>query len=251
VAEWTTSTGQEEEMRRREARAAARERADQDARQQAEADALFAEADRWADLAGEPADFRQEITRERAARIMSQLGEPLMRDARARAPERVLEGSELDAEVDRLAKLYPEPEDPDAEPTAQDRLKASSGTAEATRQRESAAAAAQQMALLREYPGAEALAAVIAAGRELREARAVHAVTDANVYAAAARLQETGVAPDGLPRLLDAADAAPRAPEAWRLPDGTPHTDSFLAAQGWQAQGGVYVRQPQAEPEAG
>jgi hypothetical protein len=104
---------------------------------------------------------------------------------------------------------------------------------------------------LGEHPGAEGLAAVIAAGRELREARAAHVVADAEVYAAAARLQETGVAPDGLPRLLDADDAAPRAPEAWRLPDGTPHADPYLAARGWQAQGGVYVRQAQAEPEAG
>jgi hypothetical protein len=95
------------------------------------------------------------------------------------------------------------------------------------------------------------LTAVVAAGRELREARAAHVVADAKVYAAAARLQEAGAAPDGLPRLLEPADAAARAPEAWRLPDGTPHSDPFLAAKGWQVQGGIYVRQPQAQMEAG
>ncbi len=33
------------------------------------------------------------------------------------------------------------------------------------------------------------------------------------------------------------------APEAAALPDGTPHPDPYLAARGWQAQGGVYVSQ--------
>jgi hypothetical protein len=33
------------------------------------------------------------------------------------------------------------------------------------------------------------------------------------------------------------------APMAARLPDGTPHADPVLAAKGWQAQGGRYVRQ--------
>ena len=35
------------------------------------------------------------------------------------------------------------------------------------------------------------------------------------------------------------------------LPDGTPHADPFLAGRGWQAQGGIYRRAPQAETEAG
>ena len=103
----------------------------------------------------------------------------------------------------------------------------------------------------REHPGAEAPAAVAAAGRVLEEARAAHALADADAYAAAARLQQAAVAPGPLPRILEPADAAQRAPEAWRLPDGTPHADPFLAGRGWQAQGGVYVRQLQAELEAG
>jgi hypothetical protein len=68
---------------------------------------------------------------------------------------------------------------------------------------------------------------------------------------AAAWLYEAPLPPDGLPRLLDPAAEAPRAPEAWRLPDGTPHPDPVLAARGWQTQGGIYHRVPQAELEAG
>ena len=54
-----------------------------------------------------------------------------------------------------------------------------------------------------------------------------------------------------LPRLLDPAYAAPRALEATGLPDGTAHPDPVLAARGWQAQGGICHRVPQAELEAG
>jgi hypothetical protein len=125
--------------------------------------------------------------------------------------------------------------------------------AEAARQRENAAATAQRIAVgeQRDHPGPEALAAVVTAGRQLRETRVAHVVADATVCAAAARLQEAALEPDGLPRLLDPADAAPRAPEAWRLPYGTPHSDPVLAERGWQAQGGIYRRVPQAQVEAG
>jgi hypothetical protein len=303
---------QEEEMRRRGARAAEHERAAQQARQGAEADALFAEADRWADLAGEPRDFRPRITRQRAARLRERLGEDLVRDARApdvalehwaicaddvaavageAAPQRghepELQGAERDAETDRLAArfgepepweygpdaatwraaeagaetdssalqggLHPEPEGPEEWPAAWDGLMARSNAAQAARRQENAAAAAQRIALgeQREHPGAEALAASVAAGRQLREARSAHVVADATVYAAAVQLQEAALEPDGLPRLLGEADAAPRAPEAWRLPDGTPHADPVLAGRGWQTQGGVYRRVPQAQTEAG
>jgi hypothetical protein len=298
--------GEETEMFGRGRRAAARERA----AQRAEADALFAEADRQSGLAAEPADFRREITRERAARIRERLGEDLVRDARApdvalghwaicagdvaavaggAGPQRGHEpeprGAQRDAEIGRLAVrfgepelwergpdaatwraaeagaqadgsglqggLYPGPEGPGEWPAAWDGLMARSNSAEAARERENAAAAAQRVALgeQREHPGPQAYAAAIAAGRDLREAWAAHVAADATVYAAAARLQEAAIEPDGLPRLLDQADAAPRAPEAWRLADGTPHTDPVLAARGWQAQGGVYRRVPQAEPE--
>jgi hypothetical protein len=167
IQQETSDQQQEEWMFGREKRAAARA----EAARKAEADALFAEADRWADLAGEPRDFQQEITRERAARIMQQLGEPLAQDARAAAAEPVLTGTECDAEIDRLAELYPEPEAPGSGPWNQ--LKASSDTAQAARQREHAAAAAQRIALgaQREHPGPHASAAVTSAGRELRQAR--------------------------------------------------------------------------------
>ena len=147
--------------------------------------------------------------------------------------------------------LYPEPEGPGEWPRAWEQMMANSNAAEAARERENAAAAAQRIAVgeQREHPGPQAFAAAVTAGRELREARGVHVTADATVYAAAARLQEAAIERDGLPRLLDQAGAAPRAPEAWQLADGTPHTEPVLAARGWQAQGGIYRRVPQAEHE--
>ena len=79
----------------------------EEARQQAEADALFGEADRLADAAEAAPDYRRQITSDRAARVLREIGEPLARDARASGPE--LTGGELDREIDRLAQLYPEP----------------------------------------------------------------------------------------------------------------------------------------------
>ena len=38
------------------------------------------------------------------------------------------------------------------------------------------------------------------------------------------------------------------APMAARVADGTPHPNAQLAAKGWQAQGGTYIRVPQARP---
>ena len=55
-----------------------------------------------------------------------------------------------------------------------------------------------------------------------------------------------------LPRVLEPGEVSGiRAPVAATLPDGTPHADPFLARRGWQAQDGLYVRQPQAQLEAG
>jgi hypothetical protein len=79
----------------------------QEARQQAEANALFREADRLADVADLAPNYRRQITSDRAARVMGEIGEPLARDARASGPE--LKGGALDREIDRLAQLYPEP----------------------------------------------------------------------------------------------------------------------------------------------
>ena len=75
--------------------------------QQAEAGAPFNEADRLADEAEAAPNYRRQITSDRAARVMREIGEPLARDARAPGPE--LTGRELDCEIDRLAQLYPEP----------------------------------------------------------------------------------------------------------------------------------------------
>jgi hypothetical protein len=95
---------EEDPMFGRQKRAAARA----EAARQAEADALFAEADRWADLAGEPPDFRQQITRERAARIMQQLGEPVTPGTKAQASGPVLSGDERDAEIGPPARSLPD-----------------------------------------------------------------------------------------------------------------------------------------------
>ena len=78
-----------------------------EARQQAEADAPFKEADRLADVAEAAMNYRHQITSDRAARVMREIGDPLARDARTFSPE--LTGRELDREIDRLAQLYPEP----------------------------------------------------------------------------------------------------------------------------------------------
>jgi hypothetical protein len=154
----------------RQKRAAARAQA----ARQAEADTLFAEADRWADLAGEPPDFRQQITRERATRIMQQLAEPVAPGNQAEVSEPALSGAERDAEIGRLAELFPEPD--------------ASGP---------------------------------------------------------------GTSPDPPTQTLQPAASRTLAPVAATLPDGTPHADPFLAGRGWQAQGGIYRRVPQAEIEAG
>jgi hypothetical protein len=237
----------ESHMFGRQKRAAAKA----EAARQAEADALFAEADRWADLAAEPPDFRQEITRERAARVMQQLAGPLTQDARAAAAEPELSGAERDAEIGRLAELFPEPQA--ARPEPGDRLMAGSDAAQTARQQEQAAAAAQRIALgeHREHPGPQASAATETASRELQDASAAHAPADAEAYDAATWLQLHATAPDPLPPALGPAAAPTLAPVAATLPDGTPHADPFLAGRGWQAQGGIYRRAPQAEMEAG
>ena len=103
---------------------------------------------------------------------MQQLGEPLTTDARAQAAEPALSGAERDAEIDRLAELFPEPE---------------------------------------------------ALG--------------------------PGTTPDPFPQTRQPAASPALAPVAATLPDGTPHADPFLAGRGWQAQGGIYVRQSQAQPQ--
>jgi hypothetical protein len=85
---------QEDDVFRRKA-AQARQQAEADERQQAEADRLFALADELDRHAGERPDYRREITRERAARIMRQLGEPLPPDIAVTGPD--------------IAGLHPDP----------------------------------------------------------------------------------------------------------------------------------------------
>ena len=97
-----------------------------------EADRLWAIADELDRQMGRRPGYQHELTAERAARIRARLGEDLVQDARleampqaegeplehwaitpqaARAP--VLQGADLDFEIDRLADAFPEPERPD------------------------------------------------------------------------------------------------------------------------------------------
>ena len=136
---WPPSAAPREdaEMFGRQRRVAAREQAEREARAQAEADALFAEADRLDDLAGQPHSFRQQITAERAARIRAQLGDDLARDALAQASPATaeargpgLEGAERDAEIDRLAEIFPEPAPQAQGAAAPDYYRSAPGSAE-------------------------------------------------------------------------------------------------------------------------
>jgi hypothetical protein len=301
------------EMFGRDRRAAAREQAEREARAQGEADALFAEADRLDDLAGQPYGYRQQITAERAARIRAQLGEDLARDALAQAspqaaeawgPAPEFEGAERDAEIDRLAEIFPEPA-PEAHdaPAPPDYYRSAPGSAEHRDAYRHLFAAADGIGFSHPDPGlsyeidnADELAreryqeevaerhyremygdqdAGEQADREYEEEaeRRQLAEEDAaadtrapdHVYGApecaeadpetahcgwaAAVPQDAGRFP--LPRILEPGQASPvLAPMAATLADGTPHADPFLAGRGWQAQGGVYVRGPQAQAEA-
>jgi hypothetical protein len=102
------ATQQEVEMFGNKARAERRQQAEAAQEAQAEADRLFALADELAKQAGERPDYLREITAERAARIRERIGEDLVRDAGVQAPESVLQGAGLDAEIDRLALTYSE-----------------------------------------------------------------------------------------------------------------------------------------------
>jgi hypothetical protein len=268
-------------------RAAARDHAQREARAQAEADALFAVADRLDDLAGQPRGYRQQITADRAARILRQLGEPLTRDTRDPGP--VLAGSDLDAEIDRLAEMFPDPQPPAPEPgsgaeAAGPAVDHAAHRAEQARQAERRAAAAEQAALRAGggRPGSTAW-------QDLQDARHSRMAAEADAYASATRLQQQALddaGPDGpdhlygspecaeadpetahfgwqaaesqdagrfpLPRILPASEVSPvRAPAAAALVDGTPHADPYLAARGWQAHRGIYTRQARPQIEAG
>jgi hypothetical protein len=407
--------GKDADMFGRARRAVARDHAQQQARAQAEADTLYAEAGRLDDLTGQPHGYRQQITAGRAARIRELLGPDLIRDARDAAGEPRLQGADLDAELDRLAEVFPEdipsesipradrpePEGgrrPAESQSANHQIEADRLAAQMRPERSPAAradyyrsppgsaghraaygqmhAAADgigfadadpdvsyeidndgELAAERYYeelagrhygevgehdagadePGPDAARwvpgqekdQIQAAGDLLSEhaaragdalrrerratagerlaqlahdedtlAQARQAAADARAdrqtattgaYAAAARMQRQALddavrdAPDHLygspgcaeadpetahcgspapepqdagrfplPRILPASEVSPvRAPVAATLPDGIPHADPFLAGRGWQAHGGIYVRQPQAQVEAG
>jgi predicted GIY-YIG superfamily endonuclease len=78
-------------------------------RSQAEADRLFALAEELEKQALPRPNYAREITAERAARMRERLGEDLVQDAQAQTSGPGLQGAELDAEIERLARQYPEP----------------------------------------------------------------------------------------------------------------------------------------------
>jgi hypothetical protein len=409
---------QEDDMFRRTVERA-RQQAEADQREQAEADRLFALADELDKQAGERPDYRREITRERAARIMRQLGEPLPPDIAVTGPDIAglhpdsdvalrpgtefrdsagtmdpdrsaqalgrrredvqaavreqadreaqlngwtrretarltaadgaeLSGAELNAEVDRLAEMFPDPA-PGSTAAAPDYYLSAPGSVEhRTAYREMFAAAdgsgfahpdadlsyeidnAQELAAERYYedlaaqhygetgeveaeesePGLDAMrwspqtgpteseppsnecgqaagdwpdpgcrndpalagfSSTRGHGAEAREADAggkgwnpgrdvpdhlygspecAEPGPETAHFGWAAEPQDAGRFP--LPRVLDPSQASPvRAPVAATLADGTPHADPLLAERGWQARGGLYVRQPQTQLEAG
>ncbi len=81
----------------------------EEARQQAEADALLREADRLEDAVKAPG-YRRQITSDRAARVMREIGEPLARDARASGPE--LGAASLTARLTAWRSCIPSPRVP-------------------------------------------------------------------------------------------------------------------------------------------
>jgi hypothetical protein len=101
-----------------------KERAQRRAEQQAsaEADRLFAIADELAKQIGERPNYQREITAERGARIREQLGDDLVRDVGVQAPAPIPEGASLDAEISRLAAIYPDAEEADDVPVLGSRL---------------------------------------------------------------------------------------------------------------------------------
>jgi hypothetical protein len=419
IRQETPRQPQEDHMFRRRA-AQARQQLEADQQQQAEADRLFALADELERQAGERPDYRREITRERAARIVRQLAEPLPRDtvvtepqiaclhpdpdvARRPGPEfrdsagtmdadrtaqalgrrredveaavreqaaretqlggwarreaarpaaggsTELADTELDAEIDRLAEMFPDPSPvKQGAAAAPDYYRSAPGRAEhRTAYRDMFAAAsgtgfahpdadlsyeidnAEELAAERYYddlaerhyseldgpeaeqtqPGPDATRwvpgqdrddaremagehlgehaaraadawrqerratadehlaqlahdeqALGSARQDAQRARAARESATRGAHVAAADMQRSAPGPDlddpgrrfPLPRVLDPSQASPvRAPVAATLADGTPHADPLLAERGWQAQGGVYVRQPHAQLEAG
>jgi hypothetical protein len=274
----TPAHHQEDPMLRRHGRAAARDQAQQEARAQAEADALFAEADRLDDLAARPGGYRQAITADRAARIRAQLGADLVlgdADQLAAVPDQepLLAGACMSAGCDCA---YGHPDRPAGRPAA-----AQPGWADAARWIPGQERDESEMAgeLLSEYAAraedawrrertataGERLAELAhdeqALGRARQDAALARAAREAatrSAYAAAADMQRSALGPEPgaaggrspLPRVLETSPDAV-APIAAALPDGTPRADPFLAGRGWQAQGGVYVRQPQVQAEPG
>jgi len=251
AASHTAASRKENQMFQRQRRAAAR----REAAGQVEADRLFALADELDKQSGERPDYRRQITTQRAARIRRELGKDVASEAAAQAAEPTLHGADLDAEIDRLAGQFPEPEPlpltqaPGAEPGV-----------DAVRWTPHGAGDSPE-------PGPEA-ATTAGTGTTHRHAQQhytgwVPGAPD-HLYGAPERNEpdpETGhfgrAAPEPedagrfpLPRVLETTPAT-LAPVAATLPDGSPHADPFLAGRGWQARSGLYVRQPQAHLEAG
>lgn len=234
----------------RQRRAAAR----QEAARQADADRLFALADELDKQASERPDHRHQITAQRAARIRHELGNDLASHAAAHAAKPTLHGGDLDAEIDRLAGQFPEPEPlpptqaPGAEPGAD---AARSNPHDAGHSPEPGPEAATTAGIRTTHRHAQQYTGWVSEAPDHRYGAPERNQPDpetGHFGRAAAEPDDAGQFP--LPRVLQTTPAI-LAPVAATLPDGTPHTDPVLAGRGWQARGGLYVRQPQAHLEAG
>lgn len=256
------------------------------ARQQTEADRLFAEADRLDDLTRRP-DHQQQITAERAARIRERIGGDLVHDARAQAetPGSALTGGDLDAEVDRLAEMYPEPEAPGDEPfggaplpdyvTELDPgaylIEMPGGPPPRSQKPERAPRPEPESAWDRyvtSQPGSdEHKAAYVEMHREAGGGGFADPDPDRGYLMEHGYVREadrwampgggepetaaSDTASDPLPRVLEPEESAAAAPDPTHLPDGLAHPSPLLAERGWETQGGWYVRQPEHQLEAG
>ena len=298
MGEWITRTRQQAPQRQRQEEQMFGRRARAERRQQAEADRLFAEADRLAEQIEASPNYRREITAQRAARVMRQeLATPYgtgytqdrdltwadytrgeldgERDAAKAGDGTALPGNALDAEISRLALAFPGPGDlaPGAgadAATAAAREERVWAEGERQRARDRAAGAGDRGPSDRDNPherwsqtpggrdgltgepqadrGAEPDTGQDAADHLHGSPGCVEPGPEAGHLGwSQPEPEDTGRLP--LPRILHDSEVNPAlAPIAATLPDGTPHADAFLAARGWQAHAGVYVRR---DPEAG
>lgn len=272
VREWISRTrlrpaGPERQETMAKDRAAWRDKS-----QQAEADRLFALADQLADQIERP-NYQHQITAERAARIREQIGGDLAADARAQAPEPRLDGAGLDAEIERLAEMYPEPQAPDPQPRAERAAagqQAQEGAQEMTARGyyltsadfhdRQAKGERERLARWNERPRrgefaaeyADYLTSRIAWHERQRDAALAREQHERDLQQQRqARAQEAEESPEPGPssHILAPGETAAPAPDPTGIPDR--HPSPMLAEYGQEMHGGWSAGQPEHQLEAG